>query len=586
MTAILNFADRRDFDYITPKDGFVTYSTENGQDGNPGCLSVVGDNENPTYSLPHYTIHEFDEDINSGSNTIEFYINVTDSETTGGMRIFFYPSGVLPDGVDWTEATLLLSVNRALAAGTFRLQARNPAGSTPYASDPLARNTWHKITLDFTHTGSACTVDISINDSLYLDDHACYNRGIGKMAFEATSASTVTLLDDISITDEPLLRDGYSLLDVTKDTPYGRFQTGDDLTAALQWAATNMKPVAEGGHGRGLTVSPGLWKISSRVEFPYRAGGKFLGEGTTDPTVSGDKQGVSTTFEWIGADDGTAMFKFRGTGYDIGDFTCYADGYSNAVAIAWGKTSGVAGLGTGKSWHRPLRFDGFNKSIELRVIGEDSNENVDNLYFHDLECENCDKLIEMNSTNVMDIHIRKVHISNTSYGIYIPSSGGGGQLTIDQGLVTYGVPHTLLYIEDGADVGNNNGLFKLNNIKVDSQMFSNFTMVQCYNEAQCQFVVENCLISPDDVVGTFAVLSGRNILAILGGSASFNNITGYQGTGGNSAYTPKVIIDHALMEDLPDEIFAGDLQVRVANSTRTFNFPWVDPDPFLAAVNR
>lgn len=355
----------------------------------------------------------------------------------------------------------------------------------------------------------------------------------------------------------------YSRLNVTEDTSYGSLASGSDITAALQEAASGMKPASVGGHFRNLFCPPGVWEISDTVTFSFRAGGKFLGEGPTDPEISSDKEGIGTVFKWTGPDDGRPMFKFTGTEYELGDWTMWADGYDNAVGMAWGKPNGLSGLGTGKSQHRPIRFEGFDKCIRLRIPGQDRDENVDNLIFDVIEAENCNIIMEMNSNQNMDIWVQKLHASNCTYGFY---AAGGGHLHVGHSLWTYG-SQTALYIPAAAAVTWTNGKYTFDHLKVDDQSNNDFTFCETHIEYNHQVHLGHAIISPTAFSGNFATISGRGVLTIDHCSGSFKTITGVIKDG----VTPVCILGDSFMQQATEDIFAGDINYRIQDNTSWSN---------------
>lgn len=573
---LLQFADPRDLDYFAPQDG-LSWSAVDGQDSRPGCLALSGANDDPAIGvLPTYRFEEFDASVNGGNNTVEFYFNVRDSSQTAPVRLLWYRDAGVADGQTNDEPTLLMTINRALASSTVRLQARNDGGSYPYASDTLNRNQWHKVTLDFDHQGAICTVDISINDSLYLAGHVCEgNYAIGKFAIESQDAAADVLFDDLTTDAAALSKEAYTPLDPTKDTPYGRFYEGEDITLPLQWAATNMKPISEGGHGRSIKMPPGTWRISEKITFPYRNGGKFLGAGCMDPTSNSAYWGVATVLQWTGADDGTSMLKFTGGKYEIGDFTCYASGYSNAKALAYGRPSGANGIGSGKSEFRPLHFIGFDVCVQLREDGDHSN-NTDNLIFDTIEATLCGTVIEMNGEFVFDIAINKMHIGVCDYGIYVK---GGGHVHVAHALFTH-PNEAALYIEANSLVTWKCGKYVFDNVKVDDQATSAWTFLKSYQKYNHQVHLNSAIISVNNYVGLFAHIEGRCVLTIGHCMGSFNKIEGAILDG----VTPVCILNETMMQDTAAEMFDGDIKVRVRDCTEWSN-NWRDPDPLLAAAN-
>lgn len=362
----------------------------------------------------------------------------------------------------------------------------------------------------------------------------------------------------------------YSRFNVTEDTSEGSIASGGDLTAALQEAASGCRPAP--GHFRNLFCPPGVFEISDTVTFPYRSGGKFLGEGPTDPDISSDKQGVGTVFKWTGPDDGRPMFKFTGTNWEIGDWTMWASGYSNAVGLAWGRPTGADGLGTGKSWHRPMRFVGFNRAIQLREDG-DTILNCDNLYFDDIEAENCHTIVHMNSVNVMDIVVRKLHVSNCVYGFYVQ---GGGQLHLEHAMIGYtNSSTTLLYIPADSNVADNNGKFVLECVKVDNQMGSDFTMVESHEMFTHQVHVAYALISPTLFDGNFATITGRCFMTLDCCQGSYKKITGVES---DENVTPTVLVTGCHAERPFSEVFLGDIRYRLQENVE-WAVQWRDDSP-------
>lgn len=359
----------------------------------------------------------------------------------------------------------------------------------------------------------------------------------------------------------------------------GDLTTGADITTALQYCASNY-------HTQGnIQVPPGTWEISDTVTFPYRSGGKFLAEGTIDPTISADKKGQGTVFQWTGADDGRPMFRFTGTNWEVGDFTCYASGYSNAVAIGWRYPpgSGGLGLGTGKSWHRPLRFVGFDICLN---VGETTDPtggsagqefNCDNLYFESLEALNCGTIMRMGHVFVLDIHVRKVHAGNCTYGFYVQ---GGGGLHVGHSLWTIGT-QTALYIPADADTTWKTGKYHFDHVKVDDQSDNNWTFCKSYLQYNHSIVLNDFVYSQAAFDGNFAEIGGRCVLHINNGTSSFKTITGSVLDG----VTPIVIFGNSFLQQDVSTILAGAIRYRVKNCTSWSNF-WRDPDEIIAAGNK
>ena len=341
----------------------------------------------------------------------------------------------------------------------------------------------------------------------------------------------------------------YNVLSVTHDT---------DITTTLQAALD-----AQYTDGRRIMIPAGEYWISDKITLPNRSGAWLEGVGTgEDLTWQSQYAGNYTLLKATAEFSESAMFRGRGTEYDIGNFSILGNEKGTMDGI---ETYKSLGLGTGKWRIMTMGFRDLRYGFRAGQSGSEGNS--DNLHFDWVTGQNITAAFYGQTEQCLDVKFSHLRLFvGCDYGLLYD---GGGVVTVESALIST-ANQQLLQINDTVNIGRNNNRYQLSSIQIDAAAADTFVLVECDSPTGCHIHVDGLMMAYNGSApqNQWIQLTGGNTMHMENCRASFDSMLGIT----DSGRIPKVMLENCQFYRVPNYT---NLDLRARNCSM-YEGAWVE----------